>query len=228
MNDAVMKVLAKSELFGDLPPSELERLAGECRVLRYAKGENVFVRGDSGGGMFLIAQGSVALTVSSVEGGEAILAVLRPPQTFGELAVVDGGPRVATATARQPTALLAIPGSTVQRLLRDHVSIGQTLLVALASLVRRIDRQAASVMLLDLPARVQGFLADAVRRADPHAPADTMARVDLRITQTEFARQVAGSRQQVNRLIVALERAGAIQRDGSRITAVRRDLLDQL
>jgi CRP/FNR family transcriptional regulator, cyclic AMP receptor protein len=226
MSDAVVRALAASDLFGSLGPSELAKLAGECRVRHLGRGEQVFARGDRGGGMFLVAQGSVGLSVSSADGAEAVLAVLRPPQTFGELAVIDDGARVASATARQPSVLVAIPRPQVQRLVRDHPAIGQALLSSLAALVRRVDDQTTNVMLLDLPARVRRFLADTARDVDPDPPPGTPVSVDLRITQTELAQLVGGSRQKVNRIVVDLERQGAVHRRGARITSVRLDLLD--
>jgi CRP-like cAMP-binding protein len=54
---------------------------------------------------------------------------------------------------------------------------------------------------------------------------DPRTSVDLRLTQTELARLVGRSRQQVNRIIVALEREGAIERRGARIVAVHPALL---
>jgi CRP/FNR family transcriptional regulator, cyclic AMP receptor protein len=227
MSDAVVRALASSDLFGGLGTAELTKLAAQCRVRRYAKGEQVFARGDRGGGIFLVAQGSVALSVSSADGAEAVLAVLRSPKTFGELAVIDDGPRVASATARQPSVLLAVPRTEVQRLVREHPEIAQSLLTSLAALVRRVDDQTTNVMLLDLPGRVRQFLADTARAADPDARSGTAVAVDLRITQTELAQLVGGSRQQVNRIIVDLERRNIVQRNGSRIVSVRLDLLDQ-
>jgi CRP/FNR family transcriptional regulator, cyclic AMP receptor protein len=225
VTDAVRRALGGSAIFGGLDPNELDRLARECRVLRFTKDEQVFARGDVGGGMYLVAEGSVALSMTSAGGGQIVLAVLRPPQTLGDLAVIDSGPRVATATARQPTVLVGIPRPQVQRLLRVHPSVGEALLTSLARLIRRLDDQASDLMLLDLQGRVCKHLSEAAEHGRPGAPAGTLVPVDLSLTQTELAAMVGGSRQQVNRVIVSLERRGAIRRHGSRIVAVRPDLL---
>ena len=107
-HDAVADAIGRSELFSSLNPDQRQALAAQCRVRRYAKGEQIFARGDAAGGMFLLCQGSLALSVSSADGGEVVLAVVRPPQTFGELGVIDGGARVATATVRQVSVCLQI------------------------------------------------------------------------------------------------------------------------
>jgi len=106
--DAVVQVLAGCNVFARLDSDARERLADASRVRRFDKGEQIFARGELGGGMFLVAMGSVALSVTSADGNEVVLALLFPPQTFGELAVIDDGPRVASAFARQPSALVEI------------------------------------------------------------------------------------------------------------------------
>ena len=228
-NSAVVSALAQSELFGGLAAPDRERLASECRVRRYLSGEQIFARGDTGTTMYLVGQGAVALTITSADGGGVVLAVLRPPQTFGELTLIDNGVRIATATANETSELICIPGKAVMRLIHTGAAFALAMLTALAQLVRRVDDHAADLVLLDLRARIVKYLVAAA------APAQTVVdspgtyprtSVNLRLTQTELARLVGGSRQQVNRIIIALEREGAIERRGARIVAVHPDLLD--
>jgi CRP-like cAMP-binding protein len=224
--DSVVSVLAASSVFAPLDPIELERLADASRVRRFDQGERIFTRGDLAGGMFLIAQGSVALSITSMDGDDVLLALLGPPRTFGELAVIDDGPRVATADARRPTVLVEISRAGVQRVLRLDPQLGVALLRELATLIRRIDEQATDLVLVDLPGRVAKFLLAAAGPAGP-VLAGARVPVDVQLTQTEVARLVGGSRQQVNRAIVQLEAVGAVERSGSRIVAVRPDLLQE-
>jgi len=224
-HEAVVRALARSEPFAGLDPDALDHLARHCRVRRYDKGEQVFARGERGGGMFLVGEGSVALSVTSAQGGEMLLAVLGPPLTFGELAVIDGGPRVATATARRPSVLVAIPRTGVLEVLRHNPGVGMALLACLAALIRRVDEQASDLVLVDLPGRVAKFLLAAAQASNGSAPAGAPVPVQMRLTQTELARLVGGSRQQVNRILADLEASGAIHRAGPRITAIRPDLL---
>jgi CRP/FNR family transcriptional regulator, cyclic AMP receptor protein len=225
-NSAVVSALAQSELFGGLGASDRERLADECRIRRYLSGENIFARGDTGTTMYLVGQGAVALTITAADGGTVVLAVLHPPQTFGELTLIDNGARIATATAREPTVLIVIPGTAVTSLIQTDPAFALAMLSALARLVRRVDDHAADLVLLDLRARIVKYLAAEAQAVVAESPADSRATVDLRLTQTELARLVGGSRQQVNRIIVALEREGALERRGARIVAVRPDRLD--
>lgn len=225
-HDAVVQALARSDVFGGLGPEQLDRLARECRVRRYAEGEQVFARGDHGGGMFLLVTGSIALSVVSAEGGEVTLAVLRPPQTFGELAVIDDGARAATATARRATAVVALPRGQVLRVLAEDGTVSAAMLRSLAGLIRQIDDHAADLVLLDLRGRLSKFLLGAATPAlGADARPDGSLPVDLPLSQSELARLVGGSRQQVNRILVALANEGAIHRVGHRIVSVHTDRL---
>src|SRR6266567_3763156 len=183
-HEAVARVLARTELFAGLGPVEIDQLATRCRVRRLDKGEQVFARADRGGGLFVVGDGSIALSMTSADGGEVVLAVLRPPQSFGELAVIDGGPRIATATARQPSAVVCVPGAEVLRLLRGYPAVAQSMLASLARTVRRVDVHASDLVLLDLPGRVARFLLCAAETGGGAQPGGGPVRVDLRVTQT--------------------------------------------
>ena len=82
-------------------------------------------------------------------------------------------------------------------------------------------------MLVDLPGRVAKFLVAAAGVVPGEHRPGAPVPVDLRLSQSELARLVGGSRQQVNRVIVALEASGAIERVGAHIVSVRPDRLDQ-
>jgi CRP/FNR family cyclic AMP-dependent transcriptional regulator len=225
MSDDVLQAISANEVFGCLPPAEREQLAGRAVLRSLSKGDRAFVRGDDSNGMFVLVRGSVALTVDSSDGNEVLLAVLRAPQSFGELAVIDGGPRAASAVAREPSTLLCLPTAEVRRLVRTEPDVAQALLHQLASLLRRVDDSLSDLVLVDLSGRVAQFLADAAAAAPVRLTAGGGVPLDLRLTQTELARLVGGSRQQVNRVIVNLAASGAIERSGSRIVAVRPELL---
>jgi CRP/FNR family transcriptional regulator, cyclic AMP receptor protein len=160
----IAAAIAESDVFRSLDGPELDRLAAACRVRPYGAGEVVFLRGDRGDCMYVVVDGSVHLSLGAATGRDVLLAVLRPPDTFGELAVVDGGPRVATALARPNAVLVAVPSAAVHDLVSRRPSTAVALLTSLASLVRRLDEEACDAAVLDLPQRVAKLLLGAVRR----------------------------------------------------------------
>jgi len=217
-------VLARSDAFQSLDQLELDRLASVCRVRRYAAGAPVFLRGDHGDSMFVVGSGAVGVSVGLEDGRDVLLAVLRPFQTFGELAVIDGGPRVATVMARDATVLVEVPGNAAATLLTRRPAVAVAMLNAMATLVRRLDEQACTASLLDLTSRVRKLLVDAVA-PDARSGPDGYLPVDLPLTQADMARQVGGSRQRVNRVLMDMEATGSIRRTGHKVVGVRPDLV---
>ena len=224
MSAGVADLLAATDVFASLDAGGRDRLASSARVRRFQRGEIIFNRGDRGGGMFVVARGSVALVVIAASGNEIVLDVVRAPGSFGEMAVVDGGPRIATAQVREATVVVELARADVLALVERN-PVGLAMLGALAQTVRRVDNMAADLVLLDLRARVAKYLQRSADSREPALPADAFVPVDLRLSQSEIAKLVGGSRQQLNRIIGELTEAGAIVRRGSSIVAVRRDLL---
>ena len=85
--------------------ASLDLCAAALRPRRFRKGETIFHAGDPGDALFIVADGSVKITIPSDEGSEpAILTTIGPGGFFGELSLLDGAPRSATAVALDPTA----------------------------------------------------------------------------------------------------------------------------
>ena len=91
--------LALIPFFSGLDAAALERVAAGTRTRRFRRGEVIFHAGDPGDALFVIVSGEVKIAVPSESGEEAILTTLREGDVFGELALLDGAPRSATAAA---------------------------------------------------------------------------------------------------------------------------------
>src|SRR5947209_13118411 len=101
--------LREVALFRELSSPELATLAGQFVRRRYGRNELIFCQGDPGDGLYIIATGNVGIGRQGTTGNELILTVLEPGDYFGELALFDGQPRSATATAVTDASLLFLP-----------------------------------------------------------------------------------------------------------------------
>ena len=221
--DKAASVLAATGLFGDVEADGLDDIAERSITRRFRKGDFVFHEGDQGDSLFVMAEGRVKIFVTSEDGEEMVLATLRPPETFGELAVIDQGPRSASARAMEPTTLLAFPRASFLQLLQDHPALMQSLYRSMGMLLRRVLEQASDLIFLDLPGRVAKLLVTMAEELGDRHEEGTL--LDLGMTQGTLAGMVGGSRPSVNQILRNFEERGYLELQGKQILIKRPELL---
>lgn len=131
-------LLAKFKMFADLSPEELTTLIAHSSVSSHPANEKIIRAGDVGHCMYVILRGSVHVTAPSVD-KEVDLATLYAGDFFGEVALVDDGPRSADVTALEPCELLSITRMTLGILAGLQPGAAIQILAAIGrSLVSRI------------------------------------------------------------------------------------------
>lgn len=120
MDGVDIELLRNIPLFAPLSADELAELAGTLRHLRFDAQQPIFWVGDEGSDFLVVQFGRVTLTYPDEQGKEVTLAEVGPGQFFGELSLLDGGPRTATARARIDTGLLALGRADFLRFLRER------------------------------------------------------------------------------------------------------------
>src|SRR6478736_6672776 len=193
------ETLAAVPLFAGLDEDGLASLIRGMRVRRFRRGETVFHVGDPGDALFIVVSGSIKITLPADSGDEAILATLRPGDFFGELALLDGAPRSATAIAIEATEMYMLPRDRFRDLIASEPVMRDTVLATLAAEVRRLTHHVEELHFLDIAGRLAARLA---RLADEQGEADGgEIRLDAPITQGELAAMVGSTRQSVNKLL---------------------------
>jgi signal transduction histidine kinase len=113
----VFDQLAHNRLFEGIESNVLEQIRPEVDVLKLKPGEIVFQEGDPGDSLYLVGEGSVKISKEGLGGREEVLGYIQTGSFFGEMALLDGKPRSAMATAAEPTLLGAVKEETLQHLL---------------------------------------------------------------------------------------------------------------
>ena len=199
-------------LFRDVPllarltGPDLRALASHGRVRRYTSGTTIFREGDRGDSLHVVIEGSVRVTVVSVRGEEATVALLGPGEFVGDLALLDGLPRSANAVASQPTKTLMVTRDDFRRWLTERPKASLALLEALSQRVRRTDEVLADLTFLDLPKRLSKRLVALSAGRGAGGTGES-----VRITQAELASMLGVSRESVNKQLKEFERRGWVR-----------------
>ncbi len=220
--DFAVEALGRCRLFAGLGPGALQAIARTLRLRRFRRGEVLFHEGDPGDALFIVASGAVKVVVPSEEGGEAILATLRRGDFLGELALLDGAPRSASAIALEVTEALALPREQFRALANTEPAIRDALLESMARELRRLTTHVAELHFLDLTGRLAARLARLAEENGEKLP-DGSVRLDAPLTQSDLAAMIGATRQSVNKLLGEFEKEGLLrlERDSIVVADVR-------
>ena len=223
--ERITALLGRARIFSALDRAALERLAPQVIPRSHRKGDLIFSQGDPGMALYVVAEGLIKISLESERGDEMILATLRPPELFGELAVIDEGPWTASARALEPTILLAVTRPVFDRMLRENPALMHALHRSLGWLLRRSLQQASDLIFMDLPGRVAKLLL--ALAADVGRDSEQGTLLDLTVIQSTLAGLVGGSRPSVNQILQAFQAQGYLELDGRKIIIKRPEMLQR-
>lgn len=222
--DAVISLLQGADLFSAFCADDLAACARQFRIARFGKGELLFSRGDPGSCLYVVSEGQVRLAVSTPDGRELSFEIVGPGGMFGEIALLDGRPRSAEATALAPTIAYSLARDDFRRLMRERPSVTDAVIAFLCARLRRVSDRLEDVALHPLVVRLARFLVVAIgeRRAQP----GKRVAVELSFSQGELALLLGASRPKINASLAELERAGAVGRTSDRLFCDRDKLVE--
>src|SRR6202171_4150219 len=119
----VLDLLRSMDLFAELPDDELARIARLLKERKISENEEIFAQGETGDGMYVILQGRVRIATTDNFGRERVLAFYGPGEFFGDMAVLTGEPRSATASASTNLRLLQLRKDDFDMLVATSVGI---------------------------------------------------------------------------------------------------------
>jgi CRP/FNR family cyclic AMP-dependent transcriptional regulator len=136
-NKDVVERLSRVPIFSGCSKKELQTVAKAIKQIQHAAGSVVATEGEPGAGLFIIDAGEARVTI-----GGKTSNTLGPGDFFGEMALLDGGPRTATVTAKTDLSLFVLTEWVYRGLLTEHPSIAIRTLEAVAARLRRATKNA--------------------------------------------------------------------------------------
>jgi CRP-like cAMP-binding protein len=210
-------------LFAGLGEDGLESLVRGMRIRRFRRGETVFHVGDPGDALFIVISGSIKITLPADTGDEAILATLRPGDFFGELALLDGAPRSATAVAIEATETYILARDRFRELIATEPMMRDAVMATMATEVRRLTHHVEELHFLDITGRLASRLARLAGETGAARLADGSIRLPGPLTQGDLAAMIGCTRQSVNKLLGMFTDDGLIRLERDRILVLDLD-----
>ena len=197
------EIFAQHAFFRGLAAAAIDELVARSRIERCRRGKTIFRRASPGTAMMAVLRGSVKICTVSRGGKEAVLNVIAPGQVFGEIAVLDGGPRTADAVALVDSDILVLDRRDFVPVVRAHPDLAQRLLEVLCGRLRKTSEQLEDAFFLDMPGR----LAKALLSAQVPGAGGT---VNVQLTQRELGEMIGTARESVNKLLHTWQRNGIV------------------
>ncbi len=203
-----------------VPEEDVQRVLDMARRRTFRKGEIVFHEGDPGDTLHLVRSGRFAVKVSTQYADEAILAVLRSGDIFGELALLSpGAPRSATVVALEAGETMSVHQLDFGRLRREQPGVGDVLISVLSAQVRRLSRHLLEALYTPADTRVRRRVLELV---DIYAGDDPSLPTTIPLTQDDLADLAGTSRATVNRVLREDEARGIVELGRGRTLVVDR------
>jgi CRP/FNR family transcriptional regulator, cyclic AMP receptor protein len=154
--------------------------------------------------MMAVLTGTVRISMPTVKGKEVILGDLHAGELFGEIAMLDGKPRSANATALTKCELLILERRNVIPFLERHPAACLQLMELLCARIRRSDERMADLAFFELPTRLAKLLLS-------YGSEKAGKEMRLSLSQTELAEMIGATRENVNRCLRDWHRRGLVK-----------------
>jgi CRP/FNR family transcriptional regulator, cyclic AMP receptor protein len=222
----VDEVLAWTGLFQGVELSAVSALTKQLNLVDFPRGHTLFVEGQPGDRLYIIVSGKVKIGRRCPDGRENLLTIMGPSDMFGELSILDPGPRTSSATAITDLCAVSIHREALRAWMVERPEITERLLRVLARRLRRTNDNVADLIFTDGPGRVAKQLLQLAQRFGTQE--DGALRVTHDLTQDEIAQLVGTSRETVNKALADFAHRGWITLEGKSVLISNCERLRQL
>jgi CRP/FNR family transcriptional regulator, cyclic AMP receptor protein len=202
-------MLRRAPLFEALDDEGTKALRAGVTEVELGRGDRLFDEGDPGDALYVVLDGKIKLTRTSVDGRENLISLIGPGEMFGELSLFDPRPRTMSASAVTDVRLAALAHDDLRSWLTGRPDVAMHLLAALARRLRRTNEVMSDLVFTDVPGRVAKALLDLAARFGTRQ--DDGLQVNHDLTQEELAQLVGASRETVNKALADFVARGWIQ-----------------
>ncbi|MBI3929548.1 MAG: Crp/Fnr family transcriptional regulator [Armatimonadetes bacterium] len=213
--EEIARRLQEVPLFAVLDESARLELARQIKPRKFRYGQPIFLQGDPGDEMYLILEGEIRISRESPSGREVTLAILRDGNFFGDMVLLDGHPRSASAYAVTGCDTLMLRRSDFDEHLGRHPQSARKLLAYLSMRLRLADEKIQDLALLTVRQRLAAVLAEIALREGQHDEGGVL--LPKSVNHRVLAGLLGTSRETVSRMAAELKTQGLIEQVGRRV-----------
>lgn len=206
--------LSSLKLFADLEPEQLEQIALRAHQRTFALGVTLFHQDMPGTMMYMIESGSVRVISIGRTGQELTLNVLGPGEIFGELSILDGKQRSATAITLEPTVVWLLSQADLKEFMGNYPPVNQAMMQILVERVRDTARRLEAMTFQDVLGRLAFELLSLAERSGQTC--EDGIEITIPLTQVDLASMVGATRESVNKAVSVLRSEELVDVDGTR------------
>ena len=210
--------LARTDFFADAHPDALRRISDAGTELYLIRGDVLFNEGDPPESLYLVLRGRMAIALANpIDRRESVVALMEADDLFGEMGMLDDGPRSAMARALEPSTVLSIPYQPILEMFDENPKLLWNVARLLAQRIRVTDEALADSVFLDVTGRTAKRLLELADGTDEFM---------LPVTQEELAGMVGASRERVNKAIASFIRLGWLEQHERTYRITQRERLE--
>src|SRR5215813_7937798 len=222
----VLWYLKKVPLLSELAPDAVATVAETVEVKEIRRRQVIYLPGDPGGAVFFVNGGRVKISKVTRDGKELTLAYRGPGEIFGELAMLEGGPREEMAEAMENAMITEFPRDEFEKLVQAHGMLGYRLTKSMLQRRREVENKVEQLLFKDVNAKLAELL---LRLGNEYGVASGRGTlVALKITHQEMANLIGSTRETVSLTLSMFKKKGLIETDGRKVIISDREGLRAL
>ena len=218
--------LKKIALFADLPAPVVQKLSETVELREIRRRQVIYLPGDPGASIFFVNGGRVKISKVTRDGKELTLAYRGPGEIFGELCMLEGGPREEMAEAMENAMITELAREEFEKMVQQNGMLGYRLTKAMLQRRREVENKVEQLLFKDVNAKLAELLLRLGNEYGVQSGRGTL--VALKITHQEMANLIGSTRETVSLTLSMFKKKGLIQTDGRKVIISDREGLRAL
>jgi CRP/FNR family transcriptional regulator/CRP/FNR family cyclic AMP-dependent transcriptional regulator len=219
-----IEFLQQTALFAGISESHLQIIGQYIIPRTFKQGDIIFYEGDPGRFLYMVKSGRVRIFINGLDGSEtSVILFGKPGDIFGELAVIDGLTRSASAEVLGETILYIISRDRFRQLMSQFPQLALNFMKVMSQRLRYNTRQMDSLSTLDVSQRLARKLLELAQ--DYGRIENNNVHIDMALTQTNLASLIGATRESTNKSLREFRKKGWIHLENGQISVLDPDAL---